>query len=153
MDLGVLLRLWRTTGRGAWLDMVRTTLDRMAAGGIYDHLGGGFARYSVDERWLVPHFEKMLYDNALLAGVYVEAYCATGEQAYQRIARETLDYVLRDMTAPEGGFYSTEDADSAPQDDPEGHNEEGLFYTWKPEEIRKILGEDQRPTRSAACTT
>ncbi len=143
MDLVVLLRLWRESGRGAWLDMVRTTLDRMAAGGIYDHLGGGFARYSVDERWLVPHFEKMLYDNALLAGVYAEAFAATGDAALKRVACETLDYVLRDMTAPEGGFYSTEDADSAPANDPEGHAEEGLYYTWKPEEIRKVIGEEE----------
>ncbi|MEO1495920.1 MAG: thioredoxin domain-containing protein [Planctomycetota bacterium] len=142
MDLAVLMRLWKSSGRGAWLDMVKLTLDRMANGGIYDHLGGGFARYSVDERWLVPHFEKMLYDNALLAGVYADAFAAAGEPVFGRIARETLDYVLEDMTGPDGGFYSTEDADSAPMGDPEGHKEEGLFYTWKPEEIRKIVGED-----------
>lgn len=146
MDLEVLLRLWKSTGRGAWLDMVRATLGKMAAGGIYDHLGGGFARYSVDERWLVPHFEKMLYDNALLAGVYVEAHAATGEESFKRVATETLDYVLRDMMAPEGGFYSTEDADSPPVDGSEGPNEEGLYYTWKPEEIRKILGEEEADT-------
>ncbi|QDT70826.1 Glycosyl Hydrolase Family 88 [Planctomycetes bacterium MalM25] len=146
MDLSVLLRLWKTTGRGAWLDMVRTTLTQMAAGGIYDHLGGGFARYSVDERWLVPHFEKMLYDNALLAGVYTEAFQATGDAEFRRIASETLDYVLRDMTAPDGGFYSTEDADSLPANDPEGHAEEGLYYTWKPEEIRKAIGEEEADT-------
>ncbi|TWT46933.1 thioredoxin domain-containing protein [Botrimarina hoheduenensis] len=142
MDLAVLMRLASSSGRSAWLDMVRLTLDRMAAGGIYDHLGGGFARYSVDERWIVPHFEKMLYDNALLAGVYTEAFVATGEVAYGRIARETLDYVLKEMTGPEGAFYSTEDADSAPHNDSQGHKEEGLYYTWKPEEIRKVLGED-----------
>jgi hypothetical protein len=147
MDLGVLLRLWRRDRREAWLDMVRLTLDRMAAGGIYDHLAGGFARYSVDERWAVPHFEKMLYDNALLAGVYVDAHLATEEAAFARIARETLDYVLRDMTGPEGCFYSTEDADSAPAFGPDGaptgHAEEGLFYTWQPEDIRRALGEDE----------
>lgn len=82
--------------------MVTTTLDRMAAGGIYDHLGGGFHRYSTDARWLVPHFEKMLYDNALLASCYLEAWQVTGNDAYARVVRETLDYVLRDMTAPEG---------------------------------------------------
>lgn len=142
-DLGLLLRLARRTGRQAWLDMVRTTLTRMAAGGIYDHLGGGFARYSVDERWLVPHFEKMLYDNALLAGTYADAYALTCDGEFRRVARETLDYVLRDMTGPDGGFFSSEDADSLPEDDPAGRAEEGLFYTWKPEEIRKALGEDE----------
>ncbi|MEQ8849533.1 thioredoxin domain-containing protein [Botrimarina sp.] len=143
MDLGVLLRLWKSSGRSAWLDIVSATLRHMATGGIYDHLGGGFARYSVDERWLVPHFEKMLYDNALLAGAYADAYAATGQAQFKRIACETLDYLLRDMTSPEGGFYSTEDADSPPPDDPGGRSEEGLYYTWKPEEIRKVLGEDE----------
>ena len=143
MDLGVLLRLWKRTGRQAWLDMARLTLDRMAAGGIYDHLGGGFARYSVDERWLVPHFEKMLYDNALLAGVYAEAYAATGDDALKRVACETLDYLLREMRLPEGAFASAEDADSAPHEDPAGQPEEGHFYTWKPEEVRKALGEEE----------
>lgn len=149
MDLEVMLRLWKSTGRNAWLDMVTSTLGHMAAGGIYDHLGGGFARYSVDERWLVPHFEKMLYDNALLAGVYTQAYAATGDVDHKRIASETLDYILRDMTSPDGAFYSTEDADSAPHGagaDPEGQNEEGLFYTWKPEEVRKVLGEENADT-------
>ena len=146
MDLSLLLRLYSSSDRKEWLDMVRTTLDHMAAGGIYDHLGGGFARYSVDERWLVPHFEKMLYDNALLATVYAEAFAVTGDDAYARIARETLDYVLRDMTDPDGGFYSAEDADSAPHDDPDGRKEEGLFYTWKPEEVRTILGDEASDT-------
>jgi hypothetical protein len=118
--------------------MVRLTLDRMAAGGIYDHLGGGFARYSVDARWLVPHFEKMLYDNALLAGAYLDAYLVTGEASYARVVRDTLNYVIRDMTDPDGGFYSTEDADS------EGH--EGRFYTWTPEEIEAVLGEERGAT-------
>lgn len=146
MDLGVLMRLWKTTGREAWLDIARTTLSSMAAGGIYDHLGGGFARYSVDERWLVPHFEKMLYDNALLAGVYTEAFAATGDAAFKRIACETLDYIARDMTSPDGAFYSTEDADSPQLDGSDGPDEEGLFYTWKPEEIRKIIGEEEADT-------
>jgi uncharacterized protein YyaL (SSP411 family) len=118
--------------------MVRLTLDRMAAGGIYDHLGGGFARYSVDARWLVPHFEKMLYDNALLARAYTDAYLVTGDANYARVARETLDYVLRDMTDPAGGFYSTEDADS--------EGEEGLFYTWTPDEIEAALGDERGAT-------
>ena len=148
MDMELLLRIWKSDKRSAWIDMVRHTLDRMAAGGIYDHLGGGFARYSVDEQWLVPHFEKMLYDNALLAKLYIELFSALPEtdsfkQEAARIARETLDYVLRDMTHPEGAFYSTEDADSLPDNDPDGHAEEGLFYTWKPEEIRKVLGEEE----------
>jgi uncharacterized protein YyaL (SSP411 family) len=138
MDLQLLLRHWSRSGRQGSLDMVRTTLDRMAAGGIYDHLGGGFARYSVDARWLVPHFEKMLYDNALLAATYVEAYQATGDEHYAQVARETLDYVLRDMTGPEGGFFSTEDADS--------EGEEGKFYVWTPDEIEHVLGEEQGTT-------
>lgn len=105
----------------------------MHRGGIYDHLGYGFARYSVDERWLVPHFEKMLYDNALLALAYLEAYQATGKEIYAQVAREIFTYVLRDMTDPEGGFYSAEDADS--------EGEEGKFYVWTPEEIQDVLGE------------
>ncbi len=138
MDLQLVLRYWHRTGHAESLEMVRTTLDRMAAGGIYDHLGGGFARYSVDARWLVPHFEKMLYDNALLAGVYVEAYQATGDANYANVARETIEYVLRDMTGPEGGFYSAEDADS------EGH--EGKFYVWTPDEIEAVLGDEAGAT-------
>src|SRR5437867_7917512 len=93
--------------------MVRKTLDAMAAGGLYDQIGGGFSRYSTDERWLVPHFEKMLYDNALLARTYLEAYQVTGEAGYRRVATETLQYILREMTAPEGRFYSATDADAA----------------------------------------
>jgi len=132
MDLQLLVRLAERSGQQGPLDMVRLTLDRMAGGGIYDHLGGGFARYSVDARWLVPHFEKMLYDNALLTGAYLDAYLNTGDENYSRVVRETLDYIIRDMTDPAGGFYSTEDADS------EGH--EGLFYTWTPDEIEAVLG-------------
>src|SRR5258708_19160891 len=113
--------------------MTRRTLDGMAAGGMYDLVGGGFHRYSVDDRWLVPHFEKMLYDNALLAACYLEAYQATGRDDYARIVRESLDYVLREMTGPEGGFYSTQDADS--------EGKEGKFYVWTPDEIRVVLGE------------
>ena len=138
MLLRVLLRAWRRQPNDAVLGMVRLNLDKMAGGGIYDHLGGGFARYSVDERWLVPHFEKMLYDNALLAEAYVEGYLATGDAHYAQVARETFDYVLRDMTDPAGGFYSTEDADS--------EGVEGKFYVWKPGEIAAVLGEEAAKT-------
>jgi uncharacterized protein YyaL (SSP411 family) len=138
MDLQLLVRVAQRSGQQGPLDMVRLTLDRMAAGGIYDQLGGGFARYSVDARWLVPHFEKMLYDNALLAEAYLDTYLVTGDANYARVLRETLNYVIRDMTDPAGGFYSTEDADS------EGH--EGLFYTWTPDEIEAVLGEERGAT-------
>ncbi len=138
MDLQLLVRVAHRAGQEGPLEMVRLTLDRMAAGGIYDHLGGGFARYSVDARWLVPHFEKMLYDNALLTSAYLDAYLVTGNTEYARIVRETLAYIIRDMTDPAGGFYSTEDADS------EGH--EGLFYTWMPDEIEAVLGEERGAT-------
>ena len=134
MNLEVLLRHHRRTGDRGALAAVETTLRRMADGGIYDHLGGGFARYSVDAYWLVPHFEKMLYDNALLARIYLEAHQATGDPFHRRVAEETLDYVLRDMTSPEGGFYSAEDADS--------EGEEGKFYVWTPTEIEGVLDPD-----------
>src|SRR5437588_895582 len=112
LELRLLLRCHRRFGDDGALAMVRQTLDRMARGGIYDQLGGGFHRYSVDARWLVPHFEKMLYDNALLSVTYLEAFQATGEPFYRQIVEETLDYVLREMTNPGGPFYSTQDADS-----------------------------------------
>jgi hypothetical protein len=116
------------------LDMATLTLRKMAEGGVYDQVGGGFHRYSVDARWLVPHFEKMLYDNAQLIGLYVHAHQATGEALFARIARETVGYVLREMQHPEGGFYSTQDADS--------EGEEGKFFVWTKEEIFRVLGED-----------
>jgi uncharacterized protein YyaL (SSP411 family) len=135
MDLKLLLRQHVRTGDAHALHIVRHTLDKMARGGIYDHLGGGFARYSTDARWLVPHFEKMLYDNALLAGTYLEAHQATGDPGYARTARETLDYLLSRMTGPEGGIYSTEDADS--------EGEEGKYYVWTLAELAATLGPER----------
>jgi uncharacterized protein len=128
------LRFWRRNRNPYAERMVHTTLVRMARGGMYDHLGGGFARYSVDAHWMVPHFEKMLYDNAQLASLYLHAWLAFGDPECRRVSEETLDYLLRDMTDPGGGFYSAEDADS------EGH--EGKFYVWTPDEIRAVLGPD-----------
>jgi uncharacterized protein len=150
MDLQLLLRLYtrtstsdlrpptsdlgpRSPDREHLLAMVTLTLDKMASGGIYDHLAGGFARYSVDERWLVPHFEKMLYDNALLTSAYLDAYLVTRHDRFARVARETCDYILAYMTDPAGGFHSTEDADS--------EGEEGKFYVWTPAEIKQTLGD------------
>jgi hypothetical protein len=135
MQLRLLLRIHARTGDAKALEMVLTTLDGMARGGMYDHLGGGFARYSTDEKWLVPHFEKMLYDNALLTLVYLEAWQLTHEETWARVARETLDYVLRDMTSPEGGFYSAEDADS--------EGVEGKFYVWTNRELEALLTPDE----------
>ncbi|MFH1268275.1 MAG: thioredoxin domain-containing protein, partial [Planctomycetota bacterium] len=117
------------------LAVATVTLDRMAHGGIHDQIGGGFHRYSVDAQWLVPHFEKMLYDNAILGQAYLEAYQATGKDLYRRVAAGIFDYVLRDMTDSRGGFHSAEDADS--------EGEEGKFYVWRPEEITAVLGEEE----------
>jgi uncharacterized protein len=123
------------------LAMVTHTLRSMAAGGMHDQLGGGFHRYSVDERWFVPHFEKMLYDQAQLASAYLEAYQATGEEKLAAVARDILDYVLRDLTSPDGAFYSAEDADSPDPENPQ-HSGEGSFYIWRQADIEQILGAD-----------
>ena len=133
--LALLFREHRRSGEAELLRMALHTLDRMAAGGMYDHVGGGFHRYSVDREWLVPHFEKMLYDNALLSRVYIEAYQVTRRPLYRRTVVGTLDYVLRDMTAAGGGFFSAEDADS------EGH--EGVFYTWSRRQLDDALGDER----------
>jgi len=133
-NLLFLLRYWNQTGESKALHMVEKTLMAMAKGGIFDQIGFGFHRYSTDDRWLVPHFEKMLYDNALLACVYAEAYEATKKNFYKDIASKIFTYVLRDMRSPKGGFYSAEDADT--------EGEEGKFYVWTPEEITEILGEE-----------
>src|ERR1700733_8102232 len=131
-----LLRYYAATKNEEALDMVLLTLREMAKGGMNDQLGGGFHRYSVDERWFVPHFEKMLYDQAQLAISYVEAFQITGDAQYAQIARRTLDYVLRDMTDAGGGFYSAEDADSAVDAAHPHEKSEGAFYIWSAEEIR-----------------
>jgi hypothetical protein len=139
--LTFLLRYWERTGNAEALEMVLATLKAMARGGIRDRLGGGFHRYAVDERWHVPHFEKMLYDQAQLAVAYVDAFEITGEESYAGVARHTLDYVLREMTGPEGGFYSAEDADSALDPARPEHKREGAFYLWTRNEIEALLGQ------------
>ncbi|HET7676367.1 MAG TPA: thioredoxin domain-containing protein [Candidatus Limnocylindrales bacterium] len=136
MIVELLLRLHLRSGDGRPLAMARRTLDAMAAGGIYDHLGGGFARYATDEHWLVPHFEKMLYDNAQLARVYLHAWQVTAEPRYREVVEETLDYVLREMTVEGGGFATSQDADT------EGR--EGATYIWRASEVAALLGEHTR---------
>jgi uncharacterized protein YyaL (SSP411 family) len=134
-----LLRYWARTKNQEALDMTLLTLREMAKGGMHDQLGGGFHRYSVDERWFVPHFEKMLYDQAQLATSYLEAFQITAEPQYAEVARRIFDYVLRDMTSPEGGFYSAEDADSAIDPEDPKVKGEGAFYIWTAEEIRELV--------------
>ncbi len=137
MPLTFVLRSYLRGGKKHVLEIIDQTLTRMACGGIYDQIGGGFHRYSVDAVWLVPHFEKMLYDNALLSRTYLDSFLLTGNGLYQRITRETLDFVRREMTSPDGGFYSTLDADSEGQ--------EGRYYLWTQGEIETLLGrEDAR---------
>ncbi len=137
MNFEFLLRHHHRTGEPHALEMTRVTLDHMAHGGIYDQLGGGFHRYATDAIWLVPHFEKMLYDNALLARVYLEAYQVTGDEEYRRVVEETLDYVTCEMTSPEGGFYAAQDADS--------EGVEGKYFVWTPHEIAAVVGADDAP--------
>ena len=135
MNWDFLLRFWKRTGNAHALDMARLTLTKMARGGMYDQIGGGFHRYSVDGQWLVPHFEKMLYDNGQLASLYLRAWLATGDAEYRRVCEETLDYLLREMTHPSGGFFSAQDADS--------EGVEGKFFVWSPEEITAVLGDPE----------
>ena len=129
----LVLRVYHQTREPQLLASVERTLDRMAAGGIYDHLGGGFARYSIDERWAVPHFEKMLYDNGQLVKLYDDAYRVTGKRSWRHVFEQSIAYVLRDLTHPDGGFYASEDADS--------EGEEGTFYVWTPAQMEAVLGE------------
>jgi uncharacterized protein YyaL (SSP411 family) len=134
-NLSLLLHYWRRSADKQAIKMVKKSLEAMAQGGIYDQIGGGFHRYATDAQWLVPHFEKMLYDQALLSKAYLQAYQITKNQEYARIAREIFDYVLRGMTDADGGFYSAEDADS--------EGKEGTFYLWNPKQLASILGEDE----------
>jgi uncharacterized protein YyaL (SSP411 family) len=143
MHLELVLRAYMSASSGdqrseGAASVVSTSLDAMASGGVYDHIGGGFARYSVDREWLVPHFEKMLYDQALFVRTYLHGFAVFGHDRWSQVATETINYVLRDLRHPDGGFYSAEDADSP---DEHGHGQEGLFQTWTPEEVRSVLGD------------
>jgi uncharacterized protein len=139
MSLDLVLRAYLRVPQEDAKTIVTTSLDAMSSGGIYDHLGGGFSRYSVDQEWLVPHFEKMLYDQALLVRVYLHAHLVFGEQRWKQVVEETIEYVLRELRHASGGFYSAEDADSP---DEHGHGHEGLFHTWTIDEVRDVLGDD-----------
>lgn len=134
-NLLFLLRFYRREKKPTALSMVEKTLSNMAKGGIFDQIGGGFSRYSTDEKWLIPHFEKMLYDNALLIPVYLEAYQLTNKECYAQVARRTAEYILRELTDPEGGFYCGQDADS--------DGEEGKYYAFTPNEIEGVLGREK----------
>ena len=133
MSLEFLLRYYKRTGNENALDMVLKSCVEMAHGGIYDQIGGGFHRYAVDAVWLVPHFEKMLYDNAQLARLYLHVFQITKDEFYKQVAVDTLEYIKREMLDAKGGFYSTQDADS--------EGVEGKFFVWTPKEIEEILGE------------
>ncbi|MBL4633740.1 MAG: thioredoxin domain-containing protein [Kofleriaceae bacterium] len=146
MPVRFLLRHYRRSGDKKFLDMAILTLDKMAAGGMYDQAAGGFHRYSTDPRWLVPHFEKMLYDNALLVPGYIEAFQITGDKRHKKVAQHVLAYVAREMRAPGGGFFSATDADSV---GPDGEREEGYYFTWTPDELREILGVDRAKVAQA----
>lgn len=134
------------TSRNEARDAVMLTLDAMQAGGIFDHIGGGFHRYATDRKWEIPHFEKMLYDNAQLAELYLDAFVATGDRTYERTARQTLDYVLRELTADQGGFFSASDAES---ETPAGKREEGYYFTWTKRELSEVLDEGEAEVVSA----
>ena len=146
--LDLLLYGARAGGRDAALSAATRTLDAMAAGGMYDHVGGGFHRDAVDREWTVPHFEKMLYDNALLPPVYLDAYRITGTEAYARVATETFEFLKREFQGDHGGFAATLDAESEPPADRDGGPTEGAFYVWTPEEVRDVLAE---PTATLVC--
>jgi hypothetical protein len=137
LPLTLLLRVHRRTGDPEPLRMAQQTLDAMQRGGIYDHVGGGFHRYTIEPSWTIPHFEKMLYDNALLASTYLEAYQLTREPRYAWVARDVLDYLAREMTAPQGTFYAATDADS--------EGEEGRFYVWTPQQLQAAVGAELTP--------
>ena len=141
-SLSMLLRYGLRSGNDEALTMVEKTLTEMANGGMYDQIGGGLHRYSTDNQWRIPHFEKMLYDQALLTATYLEAYQATHHERYARVAREILDYVLREMTGPQGGFFSAQDADSQDPFD-SGKKREGAFFVWKKSEITEIFPEKE----------
>jgi uncharacterized protein YyaL (SSP411 family) len=136
-NIELMLRAYMTAGSDAAREIIAKTLDAMCAGGMYDHVGGGFARYSTDQQWHVPHFEKMLYDQALLTQTYLHAIVVLREPQWRHVIQDTIEYVLTTLTHPEGGFYSAEDADSL---DADGNSVEGAFYTWTPDEVRAALG-------------
>jgi uncharacterized protein YyaL (SSP411 family) len=139
MSLDLVLRAHQRSPQETAQEIITTSLDAMSSGGMYDHIGGGFARYSVDEKWLVPHFEKMLYDQALLIRVYLHGCLLFGDVRWKQVVEETIGMVVRDLRHPDGGFFSAEDADSP---DEHGHGHEGLFHTWTGDEVRAVLGDE-----------